>query len=77
MYAGISPGTCEATRTMKRILWILISIFLHPVAVVLMWINVSGRTDLNLSQKIIWCVVGIVWGLGPMLYVLVGGGALW
>ncbi|MDQ6940909.1 MAG: hypothetical protein M3169_00135 [Candidatus Eremiobacteraeota bacterium] len=62
---------------MKRVLWILISIFLHPVAVVLMWINVAGRTDLTMSQKIIWSVVGIVWGLGPTLYILVGGGALW
>jgi hypothetical protein len=71
------PAHAKRTGTMKRVLWILISIFLHPVAVVLMWINVSGRADLNLSQKIIWCVVGIVWGLGPTLYVLVGGGALW
>jgi len=62
---------------MKRVLWILISIFLHPVAVVLMWINLAGRPDLNRSQKIVWAVVGIVWGLGPTLYVLVGGGALW
>ena len=59
------------------LLHILISIFLHPVAVVLMWINVAGRTDLSLSQKIIWCVVGVVWGIGPVLYILVGGGALW
>jgi hypothetical protein len=59
------------------LLHILISIFLHPVAVVLMWINVAGRTDLSSGQKIIWCIVGIVWGIGPILYVLVGGGALW
>ncbi len=77
VYAGIPRCTCEAAETMKRVLWILISIFLHPVAVVLMWINVAGRTDLSLSQKIIWCVVGIIWGLGPTLYILVGGGALW
>ena len=61
----------------KRILWILISVFLHPVAVVLMLINLYGPPDLNTSQKIIWTVVGLVWGLGPTLYVLVGGGALW
>jgi hypothetical protein len=70
-------GTCEAPGTMKRVLWILISIFLHPVAVVLMWINAAGRADLSSSQKIIWCVVGIVWGLGPTLYILVADGALW
>ena len=63
--------------TLKRVLWILISIFLHPVAVVLMWINLVGRRDLDTLQKVIWAIVGVVWGLGPTLYVLVGGGALW
>ena len=61
----------------KRVVWILISIFLHPVAVVLMWINLAGRRDLDTLQKVIWAIVGVVWGLGPTLYVLVGGGALW
>jgi hypothetical protein len=62
---------------LKRVIWILISLFLHPVAVVLMLLNVAGRQDLNPSQKIIWALVGLIWGLGPTLYVLVGGGALW
>ena len=62
---------------MKMLLQILIAIFLHPIAVVLMWLNLASRPDLNLSQKIIWGVVGLVWGIGPILYVLVGGGALW
>jgi hypothetical protein len=63
--------------TMKRLLQILVSLFLHPVAVVLMWINLTGRSDLTLGQKIIWAVFGLLWGIGPMLYTLVGGGALW
>ncbi|MDP9106241.1 MAG: hypothetical protein M3N49_09945 [Candidatus Eremiobacteraeota bacterium] len=62
---------------MKLFLQILVAIILHPIAVVLMWLNLSGRSDLNLGQKIIWGVVGLVWGIGPILYVLVGGGALW
>jgi len=62
---------------LKRIIWILISLFLHPVAVVLMLINLAGRRDLTTAQKVLWAVVGLVWGIGPMLYVLVGGGALW
>jgi hypothetical protein len=62
---------------LKRVIWILISLFLHPVAVVLMLLNVAGRQDLNPGQKIIWALVGLIWGLGPTLYVLVGGGALW
>jgi hypothetical protein len=73
----LRPVQAEGPCVGKRIIWILISIFLHPVAVVLMLVNLYGRPDLNTSQKVIWTVVGLVWGLGPTLYVLVGGGALW
>jgi hypothetical protein len=62
---------------MKMLLQILVAIILHPIAVVLMWLNLASRSDLNLTQKVIWGVVGLVWGIGPILYVLVGGGALW
>ena len=62
---------------MKLILEILLSIVLHPIAMVLMWINVFGRADLNLAQKLLWVLVSIVWGIGPILYTIAGGGALW
>jgi hypothetical protein len=62
---------------MKVLLEVLLSIFLHPIAAVLMWINLFGRNDLNDVQKIIWAVAGILWGVGPILYFLVGGGKLW
>jgi hypothetical protein len=42
-----------------------------------MLINLTGRRDLTTGQKIVWTLVGLVWGIGPMLYTLVGGGALW
>jgi hypothetical protein len=42
-----------------------------------MWINLFSRTDLNDPQKLIWAVTGILWGVGPILYFLVGGGDLW
>jgi hypothetical protein len=61
----------------KLLLSILLSVILHPVAVVLMWINIAGRTDLTTPQKVVWAIVGIIWGIGPILYILVGGGALW
>ncbi|HTD35105.1 MAG TPA: hypothetical protein VK665_15680 [Candidatus Elarobacter sp.] len=54
----------------KIIFEILVSAILHPVAVVLMWINLAGRPDLKTPQKVIW-------GIGPILYCLVGEGALW
>ena len=62
---------------MKVILEVLVSAILHPIAVILMWINLAGRNDLNGLQKAVWAVVGLIWGIGPILYILVGDGALW
>lgn len=62
---------------MKLILEILIAIILHPIAFILSIVNIAGRDDLTAAQKIIWAVVCVVWGIGPILYVLVGGGAMW
>ena len=62
---------------MKIFLEILVAIILHPVAFILALINILGRTDLTDGQKIIWAVVCLVWGIGPILYFLVGGGTLW
>jgi hypothetical protein len=62
---------------MKLILEIIISLIFHPIAMVLSWISLAGRTDLNVAQKVIWAVVCVIWGIGPILYVIVGGGTLW
>ena len=62
---------------MKLLLEILLSIILHPIAMILMWINLIGRTDLNTTKKIVWFVVSVIWGLGPILYILVAEGTLW
>jgi hypothetical protein len=62
---------------MKLLFEILLSIVLHPIAMILMWVNLLGRSDLTTAQRVIWFVVSIVWGLGPILYVLVAEGALW
>jgi hypothetical protein len=62
---------------MKVLFEVLLSVFLHPIAAVLMWINLFGRNDLNDAQKLIWAITGILWGVGPILYFLVGGGELW
>jgi hypothetical protein len=61
----------------KLLIEVLISLVLHPVAVLLTWVNIAGRKDLNLPQKLIWGVICLVWGIGPILYMLLGGGSLW
>jgi hypothetical protein len=57
---------------------ILVSIVLHPVAVVLAWLNLIVRNDMGTLAKIIWAVVlFFAWGIGPIVYILFGGGTLW
>ena len=62
---------------MKLLIEILLSVFLHPVAMVLMWISVVRRHDLSFVKKGLWILVSIVWGVGPILYLLLGDGTLW
>ena len=62
---------------MKLFFEIVLSIFLHPIAMILMWINLIARGDMTTLKKVVWFVVSIVWGLGPILYILVAEGSLW
>jgi hypothetical protein len=62
---------------MKLLFEVLIAIVLHPIAFVLMMINLLGRSDMSDAKKVVWAVVGLVWGIGPILYILVGDGAFW
>lgn len=62
---------------MKLLLEILLAVFLHPIAFVLCLINILGRTDLTGLKKLVWVIVTLVWGIGPILYVLVGDGSMW
>ncbi len=62
---------------LKLIVEILLAIFLHPVAFVLCVINIVGRPDLGGLRKVLWIVVTFFWGIGPILYILLGGGSFW
>ncbi len=55
---------------MKKLLELLLCI-LHPIAVVLIWVNLAGRSDLGLIAKLTWGVASIV-PLVPFVYVLTG-----
>ena len=72
-----SPGIPANGRSMKLLFEILLSLLLHPIAMILMWINLIARGDMTGFKKVVWFIVSIVWGLGPILYVLVGEGTLW
>jgi hypothetical protein len=55
---------------LKKILELLICI-LHPLAVVLIWINLAVRTDIGLGAKLAWAILSII-PLVPFVYVLTG-----
>lgn len=61
----------------KLILEILVAIVLHPLAFLLALINIAGRHDLTAVQKILWGVISLFWGIGPILYMVLANGELW
>jgi hypothetical protein len=44
---------------------------------VLCVINIVGRQDMGGLGKVLWIVITFFWGIGPILYVLLGKGAFW
>lgn len=55
---------------MRKLLEIVLCI-LHPVAVVLIWIDLLGRSELALVPKLTWAIASLV-PVVPFVYVLTG-----
>jgi len=55
----------------KKIIELLIC-FLHPIAVVLIWIDLFTRRDIGTVPKVAWAVFSLI-PLVPFIYVLTGG----
>jgi hypothetical protein len=55
---------------MKKLLE-LICCILHPIAVVLIWINLLGRSDIGFVAKLTWGLASII-PVVPFVYVLTG-----
>jgi phospholipase D-like protein len=62
---------------LKLIVEILMAIVLHPLAYILCIINIVTRKDLGGGWKVLWILITFFWGIGPILYVLFGGGEFW
>jgi hypothetical protein len=56
---------------MKKLVELLLC-FLHPLAVVLIWIDLLSRTDISGGAKLAWAIV-VLFPLVPFIYVLTGG----
>jgi hypothetical protein len=59
---------------LKKLLELLLCV-LHPVAVVLIWVNLLKRGDIGLLAKLTWAITSIV-PLVPFIYVLTGNDIL-
>jgi hypothetical protein len=64
-------ATDSTVGQMKKLFELLVC-FLHPIAVVLMWVDLATRREMGTGAKIAWAIFGIV-PLVPFLYVLTGG----
>jgi len=62
---------------LKFLVEVLMAIFLHPVAFVLCVVNIVNRTDLSGLSKFLWIIISFFWGIGPILYLLLGSGKFW
>jgi hypothetical protein len=56
---------------MKKIVELLLC-FLHPLAVVLIWIDLLSRTDISGGAKLAWAIFVLI-PLVPFIYVLTSG----
>jgi hypothetical protein len=56
---------------MKKLFELLLC-FLHPLAVVLMWIDLASRSDMGRGPKLAWAIFGLI-PLVPFIYVLTSG----
>jgi hypothetical protein len=56
---------------MKKVAELLLC-FLHPLAVVLIWIDLLSRTGMSRGAKLAWALFALI-PLVPFLYVLTGG----
>ena len=73
--AAASPAVpiagCSRFGTMKKLVELLLC-FLHPLAVVLIWIDLLSRTDISGGAKLAWAILVLI-PLVPFIYVLTGG----
>src|SRR5439155_26363490 len=69
--------SCNTDAMVKLIVEIVLAIFLHPIAFVLCVIDIVNRQELSGLSKLLWIIVTFFWGIGPILYILLGRGKFW
>jgi hypothetical protein len=67
----------EMGQEAKFTLQFLVALIVHPLALLLMWVNLAARSDMGPRMKMFWVMTGFIWLFGPLTYISVGGGQLW
>jgi uncharacterized membrane protein YhaH (DUF805 family) len=67
---GTHQTVSSTLEVMKKLVELLLCI-LHPLAVVLIWINLAARRDLDLIPKLTWAIAALI-PFVPFVYVLTG-----
>ena len=62
---------------LKFLVEVLLAIFLHPIAFVLAVVDIVNRKEMGGVAKVLWIIISFFWGIGPILYILLGGGKFW
>jgi hypothetical protein len=57
---------------MKKLVELLICVLLHPIAVILIWIDLLARGDASTAAKVAWAILVLI-PLVPCVYVLISG----
>jgi hypothetical protein len=65
------PGRRVDSSGVKKLLELVVCLF-HPIAVILMWIDLASRPNMGKGAKLAWAIFGLI-PLVPFLYVLTGG----
>jgi hypothetical protein len=62
---------------MKLLVEIVLAIIAHPIIFILCWINILSRSDLSGLKKLLWMLITLLWGIGPILYLFLADGTFW
>jgi hypothetical protein len=67
----------EVEEETKNSLAILVALIVHPLAMIMVWANLAGRSDIGPRWKAFWAILAPVYIIGPLSYLYVGGGRFW
>jgi len=63
-------------QSLYFVLEIVLALVLHPLAVIGAWYDICTRRGLGVGKGVMWAIIVLVWGIGPILYVVIDNGKI-